>query len=104
MKKTLSQFNQIFVAEEYLDFFGVDYDPKVVNINRLHILKSFAHKISDINTNYPELNETEKLEKYRDALIESYQLFLTKTPLETKLFKVFHQKPNNIVMLTDVNP
>lgn len=103
MSLTLADFNKIIVAEEYFEFFQLDYDPKVVNVNRLHILKKFSEYIAEINANNPELSETEKLEMYREALTQAYEVFLSQTPLETKLFKVFHQKPNNVVMLTDIN-
>ena len=38
LSKTLTQFNQLHDAEDYFEFFGLSYDPQVVNINRLHIL------------------------------------------------------------------
>jgi hypothetical protein len=28
-------------AEDFLDYFGIDYDPTVVHVNRLHILQRF---------------------------------------------------------------
>ena len=36
------------------------------------------------------------------ALEEAYQVFLTSSPLETKLFKVFQSKPKNFVSLDDL--
>ena len=48
------------------------------------------------------MSETEKLEKYRLALEEAYQVFLSSSPLETKLFKVFKTKPKNFVSLDDL--
>lgn len=102
MSFTLDDFNKITDAEEYFEFFQLPYDRNFVNVNRLHILKKFSQFIDEINTNYPALGEDEKLQKYRDALIQAYEVFLSKTPLETKLFKVFDRKPQNVVMLSEL--
>lgn len=100
--KTLAEFKEIVNAEEYFQFFGLEYERSFVNVNRLHILKQFSLLIEAIDEEFPQLNEGEKLEKYREALTEAYQVFQTKSPLETKLFKVFHQKRQNVVLLEDI--
>lgn len=103
MTLTLIDFNRLTTAEDYLEYFKIDYDPSFVNINRLHILKKFSELIREVDKQFSELTETEKLEKYREALQQAYEVFLTSSPLETKLFKVFQEKPNNIVMLNDLH-
>ena len=103
MSETLSQFNQIVDAEEYFDFFQLPYAPQLVNVNRLHILKKFSQAIQKIDASSPELSEADKLSHYRTALQQSYEVFLNSTPLEQKLFKVFNDKPQNVVMLTEIN-
>jgi nitrogenase-stabilizing/protective protein len=102
MNFTLDNFNKITTAEDYFEFFKLPYDQKFVNVNRLHILKKFSQFIDEINSSNPDLSEDEKLNNYRDALIQAYEIFLSKTPLETKLFKVFNEKPKGIVMLSDI--
>ncbi|MDJ0650913.1 MAG: nitrogenase-stabilizing/protective protein NifW [Xenococcaceae cyanobacterium MO_188.B19] len=99
---TLAQFKTLTDAEDYLQFFGIEYDRDFVNINRLHILKQFSLLISEVDQAFPDVNETEKLEKYQLALEEAYQVFKTSSPLETKLFKVFQTKPKNFVSLDDL--
>lgn len=103
MTLTLAEFNQLKDAEEYFEFFQLAYDPKVVNVNRLHILKQFSQYLREIDANAADLNEAEKLQQYQAALVQAYEVFLTSTSLETKLFKVFHEKPQNVVLLTDIN-
>lgn len=100
--KTLTVFENLVNAEEYLQFFNIEYDPEFVNINRLHILKQFALLIKEVDRAFPNVDEGEKLEKYRLALEEAYQVFLTSSPLETKLFKVFQTKPKNFVSVEDL--
>ncbi|PNW28207.1 UNVERIFIED_CONTAM: nitrogenase stabilizing/protective protein [Euhalothece sp. KZN 001] len=100
--KTLKAFQQLTTAEEYLQFFEIEYEPQFVNVNRLHILKQFSLLIKEVDATFTDVSEAEKLEKYRLALEEAYQVFLTASPLETKLFKVFQTKPKNFVSLQEV--
>ena len=100
--KTLKEFQKLTDAEDYLQFFGIEYDRDFVNINRLHILKKFSVLINEVDAAFPDVDETEKLEKYSMALEEAYQVFLTSSPLETKLFKVFQSKPKNFVSLDEL--
>ena len=100
--KTLTAFQNLVDAEDYLQFFEIEYDRDFVNINRLHILKQFSLLIKEVDLAFPEVSETEKLDKYASALEEAYQVFLSSTPLETKLFKVFQTKPKNFVSLDEL--
>jgi nitrogenase-stabilizing/protective protein len=100
--KTLTAFQNLVNAEDYLQFFDIEYDREFVNINRLHILKQFSLLIKEVDKVFPDVNETEKLEKYRLALGEAYQVFQTSSPLETKLFKVFQTKPKNFISLEEL--
>lgn len=102
MTLTLSDFQNISIAEEYFQFFELPFDPQVVSVNRLHILKKFSQNIQEIDQAYPEISEAEKLEKYRDALQSAYGVFLTSTGVEQKLFKVFQEKPKNVVLLSEI--
>lgn len=103
MSGSLSEFNQLVNAEDYFQFFEIPYDQKIVNINRLHILQKFSDFIKEIDNNNSELNESQILGKYREALENAYQVFMESTPQEQKLFKVFHQKPKNVVKLTEID-
>ncbi|MGF1539752.1 MAG: nitrogenase-stabilizing/protective protein NifW [Pleurocapsa sp.] len=100
--KTITAFKSLTDAEDYLQFFDIEYDRDFVNINRLHILKQFALLINEVDRVFPDVTETEKLDKYRLALEEAYQVFLTSSPLETKLFKVFQTKPKNFISLDEL--
>lgn len=100
--KTLAQFKKLVDAEDYLKFFAIEYDQEFVNINRLHILKQFSVLIDEVDRVFPDATESEKLDKYGSAFAEAYELFKTSSPLETKLFKVFNEKPKNFVSLDDL--
>ncbi|MEM9005358.1 MAG: nitrogenase-stabilizing/protective protein NifW [Cyanobacteria bacterium P01_F01_bin.86] len=96
---SLAQFNQLKDAEEYFEFFGLTYDPQVVNINRLHILRKFSQLVQEVDKNQ---SEAETLAAYSQQLRNAYDLFLSSTSVEQKLFKVFQDKPKNVVKLSEI--
>jgi nitrogenase-stabilizing/protective protein len=101
MSGTLAEFKQLVNAEEYFEFFELSYDPQFVNVNRLHILQKFSTLIRSIDAE-SSLGESEKLEQYRAALQQAYNTFTTSSPLDEKLFKVFNDKPQNVVLLSEI--
>ncbi len=101
MIKTLTTFNGLTTAEQYFEFFALPYDPAIVNVNRLHILQKFSQSMRAINQT-PDLTEAETLQQYRDALQNAYEVFLTSSGVEQKLFKVFQQPPSNVVKVSDI--
>nr|WP_228040780.1 nitrogenase-stabilizing/protective protein NifW [Nodosilinea sp. LEGE 07088] len=96
---SLAQFNLLKDAEEYFEFFGLTYDPQIVNINRLHILRKFSQLVEGVDKNQ---SEAEILAAYSRELRNAYDLFVTSNSVEQKLFKVFKDKPKNVVMLSDI--
>jgi nitrogenase-stabilizing/protective protein len=103
MSKTFADFKQLVDAEDYFKFFDLTYDPQVVNVNRLHILQKFSQLVKEIDANWTDENQENKLALYQVALQNAYKLFLTSNSLDEKLFKVFNQKPANVVLLTEIN-
>jgi nitrogenase-stabilizing/protective protein len=99
---TIQEFKKLSDAEEFFKFFNLPYDPKVVNVNRLHILKKFSQYVQEVDDSSAGLSEAEKLNKYCEALQKAYQVFLESTPHEQKLFKVFNDKPKNVITLTEI--
>ncbi len=102
MTQTLADLRKISDAEDYFHFFNLPFDQQVVNVNRLHILKKFSQYMTEIDESFPDLTEAEKLTKYSEALQSAYNLFLSSNAVEQKLFKVFNDKPKNVVMLSDI--
>lgn len=102
MSTNIDEFKNLVDAEEFFIFFNLPYDQKFVNVNRLHILKKFSQFMSQIDDSYPQISDQERLEKYSAALQQAYQVFIESTPHEQKLFKVFNDKPKNVVTLTEI--
>ncbi|NMF84494.1 nitrogenase-stabilizing/protective protein NifW [Nodosilinea sp. P-1105] len=102
MKTKAQAFNQITQAEDYFAFFGLPYDPQFLNVNRLHILQKFSRLMKEQGIETPDLDDDATFNHYRSLLQAAYSLFETSSPLEQKLFKVFNQKPSNVVLLSDI--
>ncbi len=75
-------------AEDFLNYFSIDYDQKVVHVNRLHILQRFHNYINEIES-LPE-DEDELRALYKDLLQGAYEDFVKSDALTEKVFKVFH--------------
>ena len=76
-------------AEDFLEFFAIDYEPSVVHVNRLHILQRFNEYLSQSEDMMPENDEAKK-EVYQRLLTQAYQDFVESDALTEKVFKVFH--------------
>lgn len=77
-------------AEDFLNFFGVPFDQKVVNVSRLHILKRFFQYIRQ-EKGLPTSDEPALFTAYRGLLVRAYQDFVSSTPAQEKVFKVFQE-------------
>ncbi|MDX2099451.1 MAG: nitrogenase-stabilizing/protective protein NifW [Leptolyngbyaceae cyanobacterium bins.59] len=102
MSGTVTEFKQLVNAEDYFIFFNLPYDPQIVNVNRLHILKKFSNAVKEIDAEFAGVEDEEKLARYERALQNAYEVFLSSTGVEQKLFKVFKKKPQGLVMLSDI--
>lgn len=91
MNDFLQQLKALSSANEFLDFFGIPYDARVVDVNRLHILKRFYQYLrqqADINT----MDELTLYTRYRELLVQAYQDFLSSNAATEKVFKVFQDQ------------
>ena len=48
--------DELSSAEDFFDYFGIDYEPSVVHVNRLHILQRFHDYMDQVET-IPESDE-----------------------------------------------
>jgi nitrogenase-stabilizing/protective protein len=82
-------------AEDFLDYFGIAYDPAVVQVCRLHILQRFH--------NYVKAQRERAGEPERDdcrvLLQQAYDDFVKSDTLTEKVFRV-HQKASGIATVS----
>ena len=78
---------ELVSAEDFLNYFGIEYDVSVVQVNRLHILQRFHNYLAKAS-----LSEDEAGRRviYTTLLTQAYQDFVTSDALTEKVFKVFH--------------
>jgi len=76
-------------AEDFLNYFELQYDASVVQVNRLHILQRFHNYLAQGGESLPEDAEA-KREVYKQLLARAYQDFVESDALTEKVFKVFH--------------
>jgi nitrogenase-stabilizing/protective protein len=88
MENFLQQLKALSSAEDFLQFFGVPFDPSVVNVSRLHILKRFFQYLRQEN-DLPQSDELQMFTTYRKLLARAYSDFVKSTPAQEKVFKVF---------------
>lgn len=74
-------------AEDFLDYFKIEYEPAIVHVNRLHILQRFHDYIEDVVT-MPE-GETERYTVHAALLLKAYSDFVDSDAKTEKVFKVF---------------
>ena len=85
-------------AEDFLNHFGIAFEPAVVHVNRLHILQRFhdylAKHVQDREASY---------EEYRGWLEHAHKDFVTSDALTERVFRV-HQRAAGIakVSLTSI--
>lgn len=82
----LDDLSKLSSAEEFFDTLGVDYDPAVVRVARLHILRRMGEYLYH---NKPTgADDAEVREACRAFLAKAYEDFVVSTPIEQRLFKV----------------
>lgn len=88
MSELFKKMASFSAAEDFLDFFQVDYDQAVVNVNRLHILKRFNQYLR-ATPGTAEMTDDALRGVCKELLTRAYGDFVRSTPAQEKVFKVF---------------
>jgi nitrogenase-stabilizing/protective protein len=81
----LEKLSKLSSAEDFFHYLNVDYDPAVLNVARLHILRrmgEYLHNSSD------EADETKARAFFRSHLEKAYLDFVISSPIKERVFKV----------------
>ena len=84
----LDELSRLSAAEDFFAVLGVDYDPAVVNVARLHILRRMGQYLRD--TDFAALGPDAVRDACRQTLARAYDDFQRSTPIAERVFKV-HQ-------------
>lgn len=80
-------------AEDFLHYFGVEFDPAVVQVNRLHILQRFHDYLAREADEGGGGDDLARAQAYRRCLRQAYEDFVKSDALTEKVFAVFHHTP-----------
>ncbi len=81
--------DELETAEGFLNYFGIEFDQRVANVNRLHILQRF-HDYLSRETGLDDLTDDAVRTLYGALIARAYGDFLTSDAIKEKVFKV-HQ-------------
>jgi nitrogenase-stabilizing/protective protein len=82
----LAQLGRASSAEDFFALLGVDYDPKHVNVVRLHILRRMGQYL--VSEDFAGMSDAEVTQRCKAVLEQAYADFLASSPLDQRVFKV----------------
>jgi nitrogenase-stabilizing/protective protein len=97
------EMEELESAEDFLQYFQLDYVASIVHVNRLHILQRFHDYLQQTAEGMPE-DEAPKRAVYSKLLMRAYQDFVESDAQTEKVFKVFAmgEPQSAFVALTDI--
>ncbi|MDA9465035.1 nitrogenase stabilizing/protective protein NifW [Bradyrhizobium sp. CCBAU 53415] len=82
----LDRLSKASSAEDFFSLLGVDYDPRIVNVARLHILKRMGQYFA--KEQFTGAAEPEIRARCKAMLEQAYADFVASTPIDQRVFKV----------------
>lgn len=103
MEEFEDDLEELSSAEDFLQYFKVEYNQSVVHVNRLHILQRFHDYIEQAEVNLPG-SESALRSVYKKLLERAYADFVGSDALTEKVFKVFkmHEPQETFVSLDQI--
>ncbi|RXJ87856.1 nitrogenase-stabilizing/protective protein NifW [Arcobacter sp. CECT 8985] len=71
--KTVDEFYKLTNTEDYFNFFNIEYDQKLINVKRFHIMKEYGNLIKKGLTSIKEENKL--LDFFKFSLLRVYMDF-----------------------------
>jgi nitrogenase-stabilizing/protective protein len=82
----LDELRKLSSAEDFFEALKVEFDPAVVRVARLHILRRMAEYLATVDLD--AATEEEIRETCRERLAQAYTDFVASSPIEQRVFKV----------------
>nr|Q93JR5.1 RecName: Full=Nitrogenase-stabilizing/protective protein NifW [Rhizobium etli]CAC44788.1 nitrogen fixation protein, NifW [Rhizobium etli] len=96
VKDILNRLKSLSAAEEFFEALGGPYDPKVLDVSRLHIMKRMGQYLAA--EDFSHLPDRVIAARARAILERAYCDFATSAPLSHRVFKVLKDhNPNRPV-------
>ena len=84
----MDDLEDLVSAEDFLEYFAIPYDERVVKVNRLHILQRFHNYLAAAKMPAEEIGQRAV---YLNALTQAYQDFVTSDARTEKVLKVYQK-------------
>ncbi len=99
----LSDLEKLPSAEDFFSYLKVDFDPSVVRVARLHILKRMGKYLAE--KDFSGASEERVFEEAQQTLAKAYEDFAASSPIGERVFKVLQDHdPNRGAPLPDEAP
>ena|SRR5271166_152143 len=85
----LSDLEKLSAAEDFFTYLKVDYDPALVQVSRLHILKRMGKYLA--GKDFSGASEETIFAEARTTLAQAYADFTASTPIDERVFKVLQE-------------
>jgi len=82
----LEQLNKTSAAEDFFKLLDVQYDPQVLNVARLHILRRMGQYL--VSEDFTGASNEAVAARCKAFLEQAYQDFVVSSPLDQRVFKV----------------
>ena len=82
----LERLSKASSAEDFFALLGVDYDPKIVNVARLHILRRMGQYLAA--EDFGGSVERDIAARCKAVLEQAYADFVASSPIDQRVFKV----------------
>jgi len=82
----LDELRRLSSAEEFFTALEVPFDPSVVQVARLHILRRMGEYLRDADLD--GLEDSAARETCRAQLLKAYEDFVRSSPIQERVFKV----------------
>lgn len=85
------EMEELSSAEDFLEFFKIEFDAKVVHVNRLHIMQRYHDYLEKAQDQLDEVGGDDEVAAsiYKSLLVRAYEDFVDSDALTEKVFKVF---------------
>ncbi|WP_116133778.1 nitrogenase stabilizing/protective protein NifW [Tropicimonas sp. IMCC34043] len=90
----LDHISGLSSAEDIFTYLLMPYEPEVLNVSRLHIMKRFGSYLGKADLSKLDADET--FLAARQCLKRAYGDFLESTPMKEKVFKVFRDEEEKL--------
>ena len=86
----LDQLEGLSSAEDFLEFLGVDYEPSVVHVARLHIMRRMGQYLrsSEVEGALASADDAALFALCKEHLAQAYADFVASSPIAERVFKV----------------